>query len=125
MTDEMDFVNEEVFPAGSVCAPPRARSRNLGGAILLAAISDYRSMDDAVHKDASAFLYPRTSAYQEHYDWVVSVAAGLNPAWLRDALDRSKRKWDMQRLERRTVQGRSRSLMLARQAGPRLCKEVK
>lgn len=125
MTDEMDFVNEEVFSTGSIYMPPRVRRGSLGGAILLAAIGDYRSMDDEVHKDANQFLYPRTPERQEHYDWAVSMAGGLNPAWLRDALDRSKRKWDVQRLERRTLQGRRRSLVLAGQAGQSLCREVK
>ena len=125
MTDEMDFVNEEVFSAGSIYMPPRIRRGSLGGAILLAAIGDYRSMVDEVHRDANQFLYPRTRERQEHYDWAVSMAGGLNPVWLRDALDRSKRKWDVQRLERRTLQGRKRSLVLAGQAGQSLCREVK
>lgn len=120
MTDEMDFVNEEASSTGSTYMPAGARRRNLGGAILLAAIGDYRSMDDEAHEDADEFLYPRTRECQEHYDWAVSVAEGLNPAWLRDALDRSKRKWDVQRLERRTSQGRRRSPAPPRQAGPRL-----
>jgi len=125
VTDEMDFVNEEVFSAGSIYMPPRIRRGSLGGAILLAAIGDYRSMVDEVHRDANQFLYPRTRERQEHYDWAVSMAGGLNPVWLRDALDRSKRKWDVQRLERRTLQGRKRSLVLAGQAGQSLCREVK
>jgi len=125
VTDEMDFVNEEVFSAGSIYMPPRIRRGSLGGAILLAAIGDYRSMDDEVHRDANQFLYPRTRERQEHYDWAVSMAGGLNPVWLRDALDRSKRKWDVQRLERRALQGRRRSLVLAGQAGQSLCREVK
>lgn len=125
VTDEMDFVSEEVFSAGSIYMPPRVRRGSLGGAILLAAICDYRSMDDEVHRDADQFLYPRTPERQEHYDWAVSVAEGLNPAWLRDALDRSKRKWDVQRLERLTLQGRRRSVVLAGQNGQSLCTEVK
>jgi hypothetical protein len=125
VTDEMDFVNEEVFPAGSTYVPPRVRRGSLGCAILLAAIGDYRSMDDEVHKDADQFLYPRTPERQEHYDWAVSVAGGVNPAWLRDALDRSKRKWDVQRLERRTLQGRRRSVVLAGQTGQSLWTDVK
>jgi hypothetical protein len=123
--DEMDFVNDEVFSAGSIDMPPRVRRGSLGGAILLAAIGDYRSMDDEVHNDAGKFLYPRTPERQEHYDWVVSMAGGLNPAWLRDALDRSKPKWDVQRLERPTLQGRRRSMVLARQGRQSLCGEVK
>ena len=44
-----------------------------------------------VHKDAERFLYPQTQEWQDHYDWAVSLADGLNPAWLRDSLDRSRR----------------------------------
>jgi hypothetical protein len=124
VTDEMDFVNEEVFSAGSIYMPPPVRRGSLGGAILLAAIADYRSMDDAVHKDADQFLYPRTPECQDHYNWAVSMAGGLNPAWIRDALDRSKRKWDVQRLERQTLQGRRGSLVVARQAGSNLRREA-
>jgi hypothetical protein len=124
MTDEMDLMNEEVFSTDSIYPTPQARMRNLGGAILLAAIADYRSMDDAVHKDADQFLYPRTPECQDHYNWAVSMAGGLNPAWIRDALDRSKRKWDVQRLERQTLQGRRGSLVVARQAGSNLRREV-
>jgi hypothetical protein len=125
MTNEMDLVNEEVFSADSIYPTPQARRRNLGGAILLAAIGDYRSMDDAAHEDADQFLYPRTPEYQDHYDWAVSMAGGLNPAWIRDELDRSKRKWDVQRLERQRLQGRRRSLVVvARQAGSGLPREV-
>jgi hypothetical protein len=125
VTDEIDFVNEELLSAGSIYMSPPVRRGSLGGAILLAAISDYRSMDDEAHRDADQFLYPRTPERQEHYDWAVSVAGGLNPAWLRDALDRSKRKWDVQRLERRTSQGRRRSLVPVRQTGQSLYMEVK
>lgn len=125
MTDEMDFVNEEASSPGSTYMPPGARRRNLGGAILLAAIGDYRSMDDEAHEDADEFLYPRTPECQEHYNWAVSVAEGLNPAWLRDALDRSKRKWDVQRLERRTSQGHRRLPTPPRQAAHRLRREAK
>ena len=25
--------------------------------------------------------------WQDHYDWAVALLEGLNPAWLRDALD--------------------------------------
>jgi hypothetical protein len=125
VTDEINLVNEEVRSTDSIYMPPQARRGSLGGAILLAAIGDYRSMDDEVHRDADQFLYPRTPERQNHYDWAVSVAAGLNPTWLRDALDRSKRKWDVQRLQRRTLQGRTRSLVPARQTGQSLCRKVK
>jgi hypothetical protein len=125
VTDEMDLVSETVFWTSSIYMPPQVRRGSLGGAILLAAIGDYRSIDDEVHRDADQFLYPRTPERQQHYDWAVSVAGGLNPAWLRDALDRSKRTWDVQRLQRRTSQRRRRSLAPTKQAGERLCREVR
>jgi hypothetical protein len=124
VTDELDLVNKKVFPAGSIHMAPRVRGSSLGGAILLAAISDYRSADNDVHMDADQFLYPRLPEYQEHYDWAVSMAGGLNPTWLRDALDRSKRTWDVQRLERRTLRRRKRSPVQATQARQSLCREV-
>jgi hypothetical protein len=123
VTDEMDLVSEEIVCTGSIYMPPQVRRGSLGGAILLAAIGDYRSMNDEVHKDADQFLYPRTPEHQQHYDWAVSVAGGLNPTWLRDALDRSRRKWDVQRLERRTSDGRRRSPAPTRQGGRSRCKE--
>jgi hypothetical protein len=81
----------------------RPSKRNLGGAIVLAAIEDYLSMDEQVHKDAERFLYPRTPERQKHYEWAVALDHGINPAWLRDALDRFKAKWDWQRFERNAL----------------------
>ena len=95
--NEKVIVNEELCSTSSIYQPTTAKKRNLGGAILLAAIDDYRSTDDLRHKDAEEFLYPQTPEGQDHYDWAVGLAEGLNPAWLRDALDRRKRKWDRQR----------------------------
>ena len=112
MTNEMEFVKENVYATSSAYPTPSLRRRNLGGEILLAAIDDYRSMDETAHKDAEEFLYPQTPECQNHYDWVVGLAQGLNAAWLRDALDRFKGQWDGQRLERQTLKrlGRSRPL---------------
>lgn len=76
-------------------------TRNLGCAILVAAIEDYLNMDEQAHASAAQFLYPTHSAYQEHYDWVVAMAAGVNRAWLRHALDRAKPKWDRERCSRK------------------------
>jgi hypothetical protein len=80
--------------------PKEIRQRNLGSAIFLAAIQDYRSLDEGRHKDAEAFLYPKTLASQDHYDWAAGLIEGLDPAWLRSSLDRSKGKWDWQRMAR-------------------------
>jgi hypothetical protein len=75
--------------------------RNLGCAILVAAIEDYLSIDEQAYASAAQFLYPASSAYQEHYDWVVAMAAGVNRTWLRDELDRAKAKWDRERCSRK------------------------
>lgn len=74
------------------------RVRNLGAAILLVAVQDYRCTDEEQHQDAAAFLYPSPES-QAHYDWVVSLH-GLDPAWLRERLDSSRLKWDAQRARR-------------------------
>ena len=68
--------------------------RTLGCAVLLAAISDYLSGDCTAHRTAEAFLYPKTADYAERYEWAVSMAPGINPAWLRRMLDRRKALWD-------------------------------
>jgi hypothetical protein len=76
------------------------RIRNLGSAIFLAAIQDYRSLDKDRHEDAERFLYPKTPDSQDHYDWAVGLIKGLDPAWLRSSLDRFKGRWDGQRIAR-------------------------
>ena len=102
IAQEQIYSTSTIYQASSdhVSTP---RKRNLGGAIVLAAIEDYRSMDEQAHKDAEQFLYPKTPERQEHYDWAVALAEGVNPAWLRDALDRFKANWDWQRFERRAL----------------------
>ena len=114
MSDEPRFVYVELATISPTYQPVRPRTRNLGAAILLAAVQDYRCLNEEAHKDAERFLYPQTPESQDHYDWVVSMADGLNPAWLRDSLDRSRNKWDWQRggrilaTERRGKIGRRR-----------------
>ena len=99
---------EMVFSHGvSVQPPGKVRKRsNLGTAILLAAVLDYRSLHEEVHRDAARFLYPQTPEARDHYAWVVSLAEGLNPAWLRSSLDRSRAKWDWLRRARVVNTGR-------------------
>jgi hypothetical protein len=80
--------------------PKEARIRNLGSAIFLTAIQDYRSLNEDTHKDAERFLYPQTPDSQDHYDWAVGLMEGLDPAWLRSSLDRFKGRWDGQRFAR-------------------------
>lgn len=73
------------------------RVRNLGSAVLIAAIQDYRSRDIEVHRSAVRFLYPETEQERRHFDWAVRMADDLNQAWFREALDKSRLKWDAQR----------------------------
>ncbi len=89
-----------LFLAAPVSHTPAPPKRNLGNAILLAAIEDYRSLHHEMHQSAKLFLFPKTPEWQNHFEWVVSLAEGVNPAWLRDALDRAKSKWDQQRFAR-------------------------
>ena len=111
MSKTLGFVGIELTTMGVRCQPARPCKRyNLGAAILLAAIQDYRSLDEDAHKDAERFLYPQTQASRDHYDWVVSMADELNPAWLRDALDRSRSKWDWQRGARVITTGRRKGI---------------
>jgi hypothetical protein len=77
---------------------------------LLVAVQDYRGMDEDRHKDAERFLYPLTPESRAHYDWVVSMDDGLNPAWLRDLLDRSRNKWEWQRSARIRATGKVRRI---------------
>ena len=97
MNNEMGFAEMNIYTTETIYRPSQTNTRSLGGAIFLVAIEDYRSADEQEHKSAELFLYPRTREWQEHYDWAVALTEGLNPAWLRDALDRCKRKWDRQR----------------------------
>jgi hypothetical protein len=84
------------------------RGRNLGSAIILAAIKDYQSVQACVHESASSFLFPTSPEWRRRYDWAVALAKGLNPSWLRDALDRNKADWDAQRSARLRVTKASR-----------------
>ncbi len=93
--------NADYLSAGLAYRPPAARSRNLGLEIFLTAIQDYRGLNGWAHRDAKAFLYPRTAKRRNHYDWVVSLSKELNPAWLREALDRFQSEWDEERRQRR------------------------
>lgn len=100
MSDELSLAETEILIAAAVPVPSLARKRDLGGAILLAAIDDYRSMDEEVHLDAKRFLYPQTADWRDQYEWAVGLTEGVNAAWLRDALDRLKPRWDADRFDR-------------------------
>jgi hypothetical protein len=101
MNIELRLAKLEPDSTGVTYQPARPRMRNLGSAIFWAAIVDYRSLNQEAHADAEQFLYPLTAEWQSHYDWVVTLAEGLNRAWLREALDRSRNKWDRQRALRK------------------------
>jgi hypothetical protein len=100
MTDEMKLAHMDIYAEGPLYKPSQTKKRSLGAAIFLVAIEDYRSTDEQEHKTAERFLYPQTRRWQEHYDWALALADELNPAWLRDALDRFKDEWDGQRAQR-------------------------
>jgi hypothetical protein len=94
-----EFAKDDISSSNglsTLLSPPK---RNLGCAILASAIDDYLSNDSHTHRSAEQLLYPMSPEYREHYAWVVSMATGVNPAWLRDALDRFRKQWDRQRLE--------------------------
>lgn len=109
MRNELQVVSIKLSTPAYQPARPQTRY-NLGAAILLAALRDYRSMDEDLHRDAERFLYPQTQESQDHYDWVVSLADGLDPAWLRDSLDRSRSKWDWLRGARALATGQRRNI---------------
>ena len=106
MTLELQIAKTELFSDRSMYQPVTPQKRNLGHAILLAAIEDYRCTDPETHRNAKLFLYPQTAEWRDHYDWVVSLAEGWNPAWVRDVLDRSRAKWDEERYARMTHRAR-------------------
>ena len=83
------------------------RKRNLGGALMLSAIEDYRGVNQEAHLEAQRLLYPRNQVWQNHFDWMVSMTEGIDKCWLRDALDRERDKWDGERL-RKQIRRRER-----------------
>ena len=64
---------------------PSPRARNLGGAILLAAIDRTPAawMKTSARERGTVSLSPNTPEWQEQYNWAVALADDLNPAWLR------------------------------------------
>jgi hypothetical protein len=98
MTAELRLARMDLRSTGRTYDPVTPRKRNLGAAIFVAAIRDYRSIDEALHEDAKRFLYAQTTEWQDHYDWAVGLTIGFNPVWLRDGLDRLKDKWDSERM---------------------------
>lgn len=76
---------------------PSAKTRNLGAEILAMAVEDYRAGDCDEYESARRFLYPCTGHEREHFEWAVSMVSSVDPAWLRQSLDRMRPQWDAQR----------------------------
>ena len=74
-----------------------ARRTSLGFAILHSAIGDYRGKDEFLHSSAAQFLYPTNAMDRDHLHWCISLCDGVDPAWLRQELDRSRPGWDAAR----------------------------
>jgi hypothetical protein len=100
MIHAMELTEREIYTLGTHYKPSQTMTRSLGRAIFLVAIADYRGTDEQEHTSAKRFLYPQTREWREHHNWAVESAEGMNPAWLREALDRCKSKWDRERARR-------------------------
>ena len=116
MINEVELGEKAICTLGTNYDPSQAKRRNLGGAIFLAAIADYRGTDEQEYGARNDF-YPQTRKWRDHYDWAVELAEGVNPAWLREALDKFRGKWDGQRAQRIEREIR-RALRADRRNGP-------
>ncbi len=103
---ELLLARQELGSRGLGGQAQRKAKRDLGAAILAAAIEDYLSLDNQAHWSAAQFLYPKTREFQDHYDWVTAMAEDVNRAWLRDALDSHRKEWDRMRVEAKAQQAR-------------------
>lgn len=77
--------------------------KNVGMAVLLAAIADY-GRTDALHQSASEFLYPQTEVHRERFEWALAIAGDLNPVWVREMLDKKRPDWDRARYAKARTQ---------------------
>jgi hypothetical protein len=101
MTTEGQLAQLELSSSKSISSLFPLPKRNLGCAILVAAIEDYQSTDDQTHSSASLFLFPTSPEYRAHFEWVVSMADGVDRAWLRESLDRARKLWDRSRVDQK------------------------
>lgn len=101
MTTEFRCTDMELSSSRTLSNLFHLPKRNLGCAILVAAIEDYQGLEEQTHASAALFLFPSTPEYSEHFDWVVSMAHGVDLAWLRDALDQARKTWDRERTEKK------------------------
>jgi hypothetical protein len=109
----------ELLSRGLPYERPTPTEHSLGGAIFLVAIDDYCSTDDEIHEDARDFLFPPTADWRDAFDWAVSLAGEVNTAWLRDALNRSRFSWDVQRARRLAQMPRRQRLRRERKVNER------
>ncbi|HEY4045551.1 MAG TPA: hypothetical protein VGM27_01690 [Acidobacteriaceae bacterium] len=101
MITEFQCTDTELSSSRTLSSLFHLPKRNLGCAILVAAIEDYQGLEEQPHASAALFLFPSTPEYNEHYDWVLSMANGVDRAWLREALDRARKTWDRERTEKK------------------------
>jgi hypothetical protein len=105
----------QIEHAPVIFAPvPRGRKRNLGGAVILSAIEDYRSPNEQAHRDAAPFLYPRNRRDRADFAWAVAMAETINEQWLRELLDQKRRVWDAERAAKGARWRRSTALRCTR-----------
>ena len=119
MMFEPRWVKVELFSAGLGYEAPKEMERSLGFAIFVVATEDYGSIDPEIHADARDFLFPPTADWKTQFDWAVSLAEGLNPGWLRNALNRSRFSWDQERADRLARISLRQSLRKRRKANGR------
>ena len=119
MMFEPRWVKVELFSTGLGYEGPKEMERSLGFAIFVVATEDYGSIDPEIHADARDFLFPPTADWKNQFDWAVSLAEGLNPGWLRDALNRSRFSWDQERADRLARISLRQSLRKRRKANGR------
>jgi hypothetical protein len=59
-------------------------------------VQDYVNADEWDYESAARFLYAEDDLWRDHREWACSIA-NVDPAWLRDALQRNRRIWDEDR----------------------------
>jgi hypothetical protein len=97
MNTEMWIASTEMYVTRGIHPEPASPKNNLGAAIVQTAINDYRNPTPGVHEHAREFLYPRSKEAREHFAWVLALAPGVDPRWLREMLDKRRPRWDAQR----------------------------
>ena len=83
------------IPQGS--APSERGLSLLGLEVIRSAGEDYRHGLGRHRASAEAFLFPATADCRSRFDLIVSIC-DVDRAWLRDAHDKARVKWDRERL---------------------------